>query len=195
MSRQPSGTQKSDRFAALYSPFAAACCRPQPQRRCGACVQKNLLMRLQDAIIGPSVILSFKKPIRVFDRVRRGAATSSGTEPHWRLDSDIPPELPVRASYASSPRGPGAATRRERRAPRLLRAAQAPEGKSLSIAHRHAVDARALDSRAQSHRNSDIGASGLCRWVKAPPATAQRGEASIHSRQLTNKAPLPFSSE
>ena len=78
------------------------------------CVQNSLLMRLQDAIICPSVILSFKKPIRVFDRVRRGAATSSGTEPLWRLASNIPPELPVRASYASSPRGPGAATRRVR---------------------------------------------------------------------------------
>ena len=58
----------------------------------------------------------FQKPIRVFDRVRRGAATSSGqsTPLPWRPASDIPPELPVRASYASSPRGPGAATRRER---------------------------------------------------------------------------------
>ena len=54
-----------------------------PRKSCKArrCVHRSLLMRLQDAMTGPPAILSFKKPNRVFDRVRRGAATSSGQSP------------------------------------------------------------------------------------------------------------------
>ena len=73
-------------------------------------------MRLQDAIIGPSVILSFEKPIRVFDRVspRRGHKLGTERTLAWRPASDIPPKLPVvRAGYAFL--SPGVATRRERR--------------------------------------------------------------------------------
>ena len=73
-------------------------------------------MRLQDAIVGPSVILSFKKPIRVFDRVRRGAATSSGQSRTlaWpSLGHPSQAQLPVCAGYAFL--SPGVRPRRERR--------------------------------------------------------------------------------
>ena len=79
----------------------------------------------------------------------------------------------MRASYASSPRGPGAATRRERRAPLLLRAAaQAPEGKSLSIAHRNAVDA--TPSNKDKRRCKPARKLG-------PPSSA-RGANSSHKK-------------
>ena len=75
-----------------------------PRKSCKArrCVQRSLLMRLQDAMTGPPVILSFKKPIRVFDRVRRGAATSSGQSRTlaWpSLGHPSQAQLPVCAGY------------------------------------------------------------------------------------------------
>ena len=72
-------------------------------------------MRLQDAIIGPSVILSFKKPIRVFDRSpRRGHKLGTELPLAWRPAPDIPPKLPVSAGYPFL--SPGVAT--QPRAPR-----------------------------------------------------------------------------
>ena len=93
------------------------------------CVQCSFLMRLQDAIVGPSVIPSFKKPIRVFDRVlRRGHKL--GTEPHPGLAqprTSLPSSAPrVRTLPFPLPRSSAPP-----RAPRFLRVARAPGHKSL----------------------------------------------------------------
>ena len=69
--------------------------------------------------------------IRVFAAAARTAVGHKlGTELPlaWRLDSGIPPKLPVRAGYPFL--SPGVAT--PRRAPRLLRAALAPSEAQLS---------------------------------------------------------------
>ena len=87
-----------------------------------------------------------------------------------------PPKLPVRAGYAFL--SPGLAT--QPRAPRLLRAAQAPEGKSLSIAHRHAVDATP----------SKRGLSGLNRIAILTSVLAAFAGGSRH-RQLQLSAAKP----
>ena len=78
------------------------------------CVQRSLLMRLQDAIAGPSVILSFKSQfgfLITFAAARPQARDRAAPWPGPA--SDIPPKLPVRAGYPFL--SPGVATRRERR--------------------------------------------------------------------------------
>ena len=126
-------------------------------------------MRLQDAVIGPRVILSFKKPIRVFDRVRRGAATSSGQSRTlaWpSLGHPSQAQLPVRAGYPFL--SPGVAPRREHRGSyawlELL-------GTSLSIAHRHAVD-DAVGPEQQGREKVQTGEK-----IRAPKPRAQEPTA------------------
>ena len=66
------------------------------------CVQNIVLMRLQDAMTGPPVILSFKSQFGFLVRVRRGAATSSGQSRTlaWpSLGHPSQAQLPVCAGY------------------------------------------------------------------------------------------------
>ena len=145
----------------------------RPRKSCKArrCVQRSLLMRPQDAMTGPPVILSFKEPIRVFNRVRRGAATSSGQSRTLAWPSlGHPPQaqLPVCAGYAFL--SPGVATPR----------ARAPRGSSClknarcSTAPLHAIDARKLHAREKVQTGEKI---------RAP--LAQRAKKTNSHRQRT----------
>ena len=120
------------------------------------CVQCSFLMRLQDAIVGPSVIPSFKKPIRVFDRVlRRGHKL--GTEPHpglaqprTSLPSSAPRvrRLPFPLPRSSDPAASAAAS---------TRGSSSLRGTSLSIAHRTATPStrRTLKKRQGANRREN----------------------------------------
>ena len=141
-----------------------------PRKSCKARrrVQHSLLMRLQDAMTGPPVILSFKKPIRVFDRVRRGAATSSGQSRTLAWPSlGHPSRAPRRVRCLCFP------LPRSSDPPRAPRNSLAPSrGTSLSTAHRHAVDA--TPSNKDERRCKPARKLG-------PPSSA-RGANSSHKK-------------
>ena len=117
---------------------------------------------------GPPVILSFKKPIRVFDRVRRGAATSSGQSRTLAWPSlGHPSRAPRRVRCLCFP------LPRSSDPPRAPRNSLAPSrGTSLSTAHRHAVDA--TPSNKDERRCKPARKLG-------PPSSA-RGANSSHKK-------------